>query len=273
MNRLDILVELVRRGWAFGAAEDPFTLASPLMMNPAWLDGSMARLAVLLDYTRILPLLDLGISGKAPHHYYICLLQLTDVSPINALGDAAPTRSDAQFNAILKGAGHDGEEGALPLPDAPVVAPICDAASPAELMIAPSVVTPTLARLPVCKTLSDGRMARIHFDRGSHSSRRFRALTECRFPGHGRCRMDRFLDEFESDKVCIAHFLSWHEAAHTVASAAEHLAVRVDPDVVSVWMGTLWQVLHSRCVSIETSFLTLTSLVCLLVISCVLFSL
>ena len=217
----------VEQGWAFGAAEDPFTLASPLMRNPAWLDGSMARLAVLLDYTRILPLLDLGIFGKAPHHYYICLLQLTDVSPINALGDAAPTRSDTQLKAILKGAGHDGEEGALQLPDAPVVAPLCDAASPAELMIAPSVVTPTFARLPVCKTWSGGGMARIHFDRGSHSSRRFRALTGCRFPGHGRCRMDRFLDEFESDKVCIAHFLSWFDAAHIVFIDSDHMELLI----------------------------------------------
>ena len=112
--------------------------------------------------------------------------------------------------------------------------------SAGEVALVPVVVMPTFARQPVARALADGRVARIHFDRGTHVSKRPRALTECRV--HTRCRCGRFISDFESEDQCIAWMLAWHDAAAGIVGAEkalEHRHCVVPAEVVADWLNRL----------------------------------
>ena len=110
--------------------------------------------------------------------------------------------------------------------------------APPELAAAlvPAVVRPTFSRLPISMVLSDGRLARVHFDRGTHTSRRMRALTQCSL--HPRCRIDKFMDSFCSETRCIAWMFAWHEAGAAFAgddAATEHRLAVVPAAAIDAW--------------------------------------
>ena len=162
------------------------------------------------------------------------MLELDDLATIEGLGDGVKALKDGAFVQMLKGT---ALEAHLPLGDADASAgPLALADDPAhELALAPVHVRPTFARQPVVMELSDGRIARVHFDKHTHSSRRQRALTECRL--HGRCRCDRFLDELPSEVKCVAWMFAWHEAGRAIEAgegrALEHRHCHVSEEAVN----------------------------------------
>ena len=161
------------------------------------------------------------------------------MGPIEDLGDEVRALKDVDFIKLLAGksparlalADEDADVGALALADidrGDVAAPV------------PVLVRPTFARMPVSKALGDGRIAKIHFDRGTHVSKRPRALTECRL--HDKCRCDRFLDDFKSGTRGIAWMFAWHEAGGAIVGrgmALEHRHCEVLDAAVDDWARRL----------------------------------
>ena len=238
-SRLDLVVELLRAGWSFGPVteeNDPRSLDTPLILAPEWIMGAKARLSALLRQVAIFCKGLSVIHQRMPEHYFVCLMDLENLAPIEALGDSVLTMVDRDFVRLLR-----GNEAA---PHAPLALAAGDEALPLEdddpgvvAALVPAVVRPTFARMPVTMELADGRTARVHFDRGSHSSGRARALTECR--RHGRCRCDRFLDDFASPAQCVAWLFAWHEAGlaieEGVEKAIEHRHCLVPAEAVEAW--------------------------------------
>ena len=63
-----------------------------------------------------------------------------------------------------------------------------------------------------------------------------RALTECK--RHRRCRIDKFLNSFDSDTRCIAWMFAWHEVGAEFEgedAAAEHRLAVVPEDAIDAW--------------------------------------
>ena len=232
--RLDLVVELLRSGWAFGALPGRSrSLDSPLVLAHGWLMGSKARLAALVQQVLIFFNGIEEIYTACPHHYLVCLLQLEDLTPLRELGAAVADMKDDDFRNILLGQ----DPGARVAPeDAPAALALEDIADEMSAVVMPLVVRPTFARLPVVMTLDDGREVRVHFDKGSHMTNRPRALTVCRL--HGRCRIDRFIDTFSSEKRCVAWFMAWHEAGTTIHGpdgAELHRLLPIDDAAVDAW--------------------------------------
>ena len=59
----------------------------------------------------------LSIDHRGPHHYFLCLLKLSNLTPFNALGDVSTTPDD-HFKEMLK---QSGEEEVLAVDDGPDV--------------------------------------------------------------------------------------------------------------------------------------------------------
>ena len=107
-------------------------------------------------------------------------------------------------------------------------------------MAAAPTVRPDYARLPVTVLLPDGRSVTVHFDRLTHSSKKPRALTECKL--HRRCRFGRFLHMFSSERRCVAFMMAWHESGVQIEdedAANDHRELEIDNSLVDEWVGRL----------------------------------
>jgi hypothetical protein len=136
-------------------------------LDERWLLGPKARLAALIDHVGIYLKGVSHIYCSPPQHYFVCLLELEDVAPHEALGDRAPTMQDDFWKKLLRGTALDAPLAEL------VVAALVD--SPPAALVVAAEVRPDFAQLPFTSVRSDGRSVTIHFDNITHSVRRPRA--------------------------------------------------------------------------------------------------
>ena len=214
-TKIDLNVELLRRSWTYGDTRglNPRTLDTPMVLNERWITQAKGRLAALLGHLEITLKGISAIYLTRPQHYYLCLLELEDVSAIEALGPEVETKSDEYFRSLLLGKAPamlcltDGDAADEPLALPAPLPSIADAPFPCL-----DVARPDFGRLPLHQQLGDGRMVTIHFDALSHATRRPRALVMCAM--HSRCQLDRFIHMFGSLNRTCAFLLAWHEAAN-----------------------------------------------------------
>ena len=246
--RIDLVVNLLRLGWSFGdvAGLGPRHPDSPYLMDVRWIHGAKVRLAVLANEVNVYCKGVSVIFADSPQHYHMCLLELEDLRAIDAMGDEASTKNDEFWKRFLQGkaplALEDGEApfdaGGEPVA---AVVPIVPAGAgavvggPAPMPLV-HVVMPDFSRLPLKVTLLDGSVITIHFDKSSHASRRPRCLTVCRL--HDRCRLDRFIDSFASERRCVAFLAAWHTAGLEIPErerGEDHKYVDVQDSAVDEW--------------------------------------
>ena len=241
-SKIDLNVELLRRSWEYGEAEDPWrrTLDSPMVLDEQWILQSKARLAALLHHLEITFKGVSHIYLVRPQHYFLCLLNLEDLSLIEELGAEVQKKSDDYFKSILLGKA----PALLCLPDAdrgePLALPAPLPAIEDEPLPGLVVARPDFGRLPLHQQLGDGRRVIIHFDALSHATRRPRALTMCAM--HSRCRLDRFIHIVGSQNRTCAVLLAWHEAASRFPDREDgelHKHAQIEDSEVERWEKVL----------------------------------
>ena len=174
----------------------------------------------------------LSIDHRGPHHYFLCLLKLSNLTPLNALADVSTTPDD-HFKEMLK---QSGEEEVLAVDDGPDVV----AAEVGELVAhglvaivpqAPPAVAPGVA--PVLRPVSLGptgfsfqcltHTISIRLDGQSHQSRRRRCYCKC--PWHDNCHKYVFLSSFDQPWEAFATVLMHMRVGALCITKGDHLSL------------------------------------------------
>jgi len=173
----------------------------------------------------------LCIDHRGPDHYFLCLLRLQNLTPLNALRDVSTTPDD-HFKEMLK---QSGEE-LLPVEDGPdVVAAAVDELVAQGLVAivpqAPPAVAPGVA--PVLRPVSLGptgfsfqcltHTISIRLDGQSHQSRRRRVYGKC--PWHDNCHKYVFLSSFDQPWEAFATVLMHMRFGALCVSKRDHLSL------------------------------------------------
>ena len=144
-----------------------------------------------------------SISHKMPEHYYKCLLQLPDLTPLMEIEDLNAL-SDKDFKDILK---DGGIEAMLAIGDADddAMLAIGDAGDDGvDMPIVPAVLA--LEReSPVSLRMEGFDEVRVIFNTATGTQR---AIVECKLH-HPRCRLYREMSTFASKAHCCAFMIAW----------------------------------------------------------------
>ncbi len=245
-SKLGLAMMLQKQGWA--CTDAPIAsraVDAPLELSSAWVaSGPKPRLAALLLQDGIFAKGIFCMYLKMPMNYFMCLLKLKDLTPLETLGADVLGKTDKFFKMLLRNEGFV-EDGDVVADDGDILAagpgaPLVDAVAAqvhemprAEIrrVSHPSILTP--AR-PV--VLQDGELQKVYFDGFSHASGRLRAFVECW--RHAKCRLCRYADAFDSHAVCCAHLAAWLEAGHfpDIDSAGKRRVYAVAPERVAHYL-------------------------------------
>ena len=230
--KLCLMHVLSQRGWTFSAeatrALEPGSTICPLENIGA---SKMYWLAMVLNEQIFAKPGGLAqIEHHCKQHYYKCLLELEDLSPVLAIENPS-MQSDKTFKALLSGAG--------PLPaledEDPEVGPLALEAPPeaAPLLALPPLVP--VVDIPPISLLHNGRTHTVHFDNYQHSSGKLRAYIQCGYHSEN-CRLYRYPHNFTSQKHCAAYLIAWRsEGPDRVPERecrSDHIGMQVTPPLV-----------------------------------------
>jgi len=167
------------------------------------------------------------VRHNGPHAYYKCLLELDDLTPLNAIADASVV-SDKWFTALLDGPGRrddgdgghgggssDGEGVGAIVPAAPVAAPLPPAAAP----------LPEHAWVFPC---IDAEIT-VRLDYFSHASRRRRAYCSC--PAHADCFKYHYLLTFDEPWKAVASIVLYMRLGMALPTKRDHQRIPAATDV------------------------------------------
>ena len=157
------------------------------------------------------------IMHSMPHHYYMCLLQLADLSQLMAAGDLL-SLTGAGFKALCCGR-ETRPMAAIAdrsydfIGDEPAV----EAGVPPVPPVPPAPLMPPVVHAPV-----DVRGCHVSFDGYSHQSGRLRAFVSCQHHRRSGCEKWVFVHHHANMDAAVAWLVCWHDLApHFEGDSAE----------------------------------------------------
>jgi hypothetical protein len=234
-NKVDMLIELIRRRWRLTAVLDAeFTIVSEQRLYFKCLYRPASMFQALLDANTIIVVKGAGkIMLLQCDAYYKCLIQLQQLSRFHHMANFERMRNK-HFESILKGR-------PMPLFDIAEVPAVIEVDVEEEDIALPvlggdpiprhldvGVVVGAPVFLLAAVTFADGFV--VNFDNLSHQSGERRALSMCR-QDHPRCRRDVFVKNHLGDKVRAAAWLAAWESHVCPSRDAHMLFVPSDADV------------------------------------------